>query len=255
MRKFLLVILLVAVAFSAPGASYAAIAFDASSISTYTDLGATYNWPHTVTGTDPILLVYVGWSVAGDATTVSSVSYNSVALTRIAGSSGSTSGRQGEYWYLLCPASGSHSISVTLSTAVDFQNSGAISLTGANAIGASSGAGGTASSASNSLTTTAANSYVVDGVIVRGSGAIGALSATGANQTKRFANDNASAILQGDGSTKTTTTAGSYTSTWTWDGSARDYGQSLVEVVAGTQASCGAATAPVASTYYYSYLL
>lgn len=250
MRKFLFALLFV-VAFSTPVASYAAIAFDASSISTYTDLGPTFTWTHTTSGADRILLVYVGWSRAGDATTVSSVSYNGVALTRIAGSSVTFSGRQGEYWYLLAPATGANTVSVTMSTALDFQNSGAISLTGANAgIGASSSNGANGSSISDSLSTTVANSWVVDGALVRGSGAVGAMTA-GGSQTKRFANDNVSAILQGDGSTQPTTSTGSYTMSWTWDGSARDYAHSLIEVKEGSTP----VTAVTPPSYYYSILL
>lgn len=92
------------------------IEFDAASNSGYQAATNTYNWNHTCTGTDRFLAVDVSFlSVAG--TTVTGITYNSVALTLI-GQQASVSGAcRVSSWGLVNPTSGTNSIVVTLSAA------------------------------------------------------------------------------------------------------------------------------------------
>lgn len=81
------------------------IAFDAST------LGSGTSFAHTCTGSKLILLVAVATSSygSGDATTVT---YNGVALTKIANAANATSGYS-SLWYLLNPPTGLHTVVVS----------------------------------------------------------------------------------------------------------------------------------------------
>lgn len=94
-----------------------AIAFDAVSNSTYQTAQSTYSWNHTCTGSNLFLSVDVEiLSVPG--TFVTALSYNGVPLVQI-GSRATVSGAgRVECWGLIAPASGTHSVSLTLSASV-----------------------------------------------------------------------------------------------------------------------------------------
>ena len=115
------------------------IAFDAAGNS-----GTTY-WPSptsnstlsfTTSGTNRVLLVGVATYIhTGDsAVTADSVTYNSVSMTKIASIAG-LADSEGAYqetslWQLVAPATGSNSISVTLSGSAPYSEISAISYTG-----------------------------------------------------------------------------------------------------------------------------
>ena len=114
---------------------------------------------HTCSGSDRILIV----GTKGSTTYASGVTYNGVAMTRI---TDVTSG-VGEYnlslWYLIAPASGTNSISATVSsgtvgwTAVSYTD---ISQTG-NPDATNSGTAASGTSHTVSVTTLTDNSWVV----------------------------------------------------------------------------------------------
>lgn len=87
------------------------IAFDTATTSSF---GTSPSWSHTCTGSNRILIVYVG--AAADPV-VSGITYNSVAMTKFAETTYPGSGHQGfSAWYLINPASGSNTIAVTSSS-------------------------------------------------------------------------------------------------------------------------------------------
>lgn len=94
------------------------IAFDAPSTSGYNTADDVYSWSHTCSGGNRYLLVGVSMLSVGGSS-VSGITYNGVTLSKL-GSQASVSGAvRTELWGLANPASGSHSVEVTLSTALD----------------------------------------------------------------------------------------------------------------------------------------
>jgi hypothetical protein len=71
-------------------------------------------WTHTV-GVHPNNILIVGVGIFGDggATSVSGITYNGVAMTKICG--GTTGERNEMLWYLLNPSAGANTVSVTWS--------------------------------------------------------------------------------------------------------------------------------------------
>lgn len=95
----------------------AGVKFDAVSNSGYQTLQSTYSWNHTCTGSDRFLSVDIAiLSIPG--TTVASVTYNGVFLSFIGAKSTVSGAGRVECWSLVAPASGTNTITVTLSTAV-----------------------------------------------------------------------------------------------------------------------------------------
>lgn len=104
-----------------------AIAFDAASNSGYQTAQGNYSWNHTCTGNFLELLVGISMlSVAGSS--VSSITYGGVQLTFVNAKASVSGAVRAELWRLTAPPTGTNSIAVTLSTALDSAG-GAISLT------------------------------------------------------------------------------------------------------------------------------
>jgi hypothetical protein len=149
-----------------PVAVAVGIAFDAASNSGYQTAQSTYSWNHTVTGSNTYLTVGIGMlSVAGSS--VSSVTFNGVTMAFL-GAKASVSGAvRAELWGLVAPTTGTHSISVTLTTSLDSAG-GAVSYTGVNqvisteALNSASATNVGAADATVSITTIANNDWVVD---------------------------------------------------------------------------------------------
>jgi hypothetical protein len=189
------------------------ILFDSASNSGYKTANASYSWSHTCTGSNRILLVGISMlSVAGSS--VSSITYNGVALSLIRAKASVTGAVRVELWGLVAPATGSNTIEVTLSVALD-SIGGAISLTGVNQTSPyegdndSSATNVGAADATVNVTTVADNDLVVD-VVASDDTAI----TVGAGQTQR---NNVTGTL-GSGAMSTEgpkTPAGSVTSSWT----------------------------------------
>lgn len=95
----------------------ALIAYDTASNSGY-QTAATYSWSHTCTGLNRFLRVSVSMlSVLGSS--VSGITYAGVALSFIGAVASASGAIRIELWGLAAPRTGSNSIAVTLSTALD----------------------------------------------------------------------------------------------------------------------------------------
>lgn len=126
------------------------------------------SWSHTCSGSDRCLLVGVTIYHSA-ARTVSGITYNGVALTKIAGITAALEGNQQdcELWYLANPTSGTNTITVTLSAAANFWAPLAASYTGVDTAAAidANNTGQNTSNSTNaptvSVTTVADNDWLV----------------------------------------------------------------------------------------------
>lgn len=189
------------------------IAFDAASNSGYQTAQSTYSWSHTCTGANRYLVVGVSMlSVAGSS--VSGITYNSVALTKL-GHVASVSGAvRAELWGLVAPATGSHTVAVTLSASLDSE-ANAVSLTGIHqtlsieGFNTATATNVGAADATVNVTTVANNDLVIDQVASDDTAIT-----VGAGQTSR--NNVTGALGSGADSTEgPKTPAGSVTMSWT----------------------------------------
>lgn len=189
------------------------IMFDAASNSTYQASASSYNWSHTTaTGSNRYLIVGVSMlSVAGS--TVSSITYNSVAMTFLGAISSVSGAVRAELWGLVAPSTGSNSIAVTLSTGL-ISAACAVSFTGVHQTSPTEGfnsASATnvgAADATVNVTTVATNDWVVDQVATDDTAIT-----VGAGQTSR--NNVTGAGGSGADSTEPATTPASVTMSWT----------------------------------------
>lgn len=199
------------------------IQFDAATNSGYKSAAAEpdgiYSWSHTVsTGSNRYLVVGVSMlSVAGSS--VTGITYNSVAMTFI-GAVASVSGAiRSELWGLVAPATGANTVEVTLSAALD-SAAGAVSFTGVNqslpfeAYNSATATNVGAADATVNVTTVADNDWVVDCVATSDTAIT-----VGAGQTQR--NNVTGALGSGAMSTEgPKTPAGAVTMSWTDVGAA-----------------------------------
>lgn len=143
-----------------------AITFDAVSSSGY-KFFASYSFNHTVTGPQPILFVQVCLKTAVGPV-VNSVTYNGISLTKIGALQ--TGLVRGEFWYLVAPPTGTHSVAVTLSTdPTTNSHTGAMSLLGVAQSSPLEGAGVTFGNnvpVSFDITSTTDNAWLVEGVTI-----------------------------------------------------------------------------------------
>lgn len=162
--------------------------------------------------------------------TVSSITYNGVALTTAGARAVHGSGYYTDVFYLLSPATGAHTLAWTLSS-TDGPTIACVSFTGNHAsspIGNVATDFSSGTTPSKAVTTANANSIVFSSVYTNSATLA---SATGSNQTLRWALvDNRYGSEGSGGSTQTTTTAGSYTSSYSTASAA--WALSLVEIVA-----------------------
>ena len=164
-----------------------AIAFDAATESGNKGAVSSFTFSHTCTGSDRGLLVHVG-AYDNAARTVTSVTYNSVSLTQISRVTGPTTGSWTEIWKLANPASGSNTVSVTLSGAAAYNVFGAAqSFTGVDQTTSTMTSGGktaagNSSSQSATVTGTTANNWIVDAL----TSFFGWAQSVGSGQTARY---------------------------------------------------------------------
>ncbi len=199
------------------------IQFDA--VSTQTGLGSTLTWTHTVGSSLSNSLLVVGVSISKHTLAggtpgpvVSGIKYNNVPLTFAGSVVGSTASVRAEIWYLIKPAPGPNSVLVTLSTAPDGDGAtaAAVSLQGVDQTTPIILPPATGSAESNnpsvSITTVNNNAWLIDTGIWDRPNAGGT---QGAGQTKQWQVSPSGGGITGFGSTKPTTTHGSYTMSWT----------------------------------------
>jgi hypothetical protein len=228
-------------AFAAVSAS-AAITFDSVASRAATN-GASTSWTHTVgTGADRILIV--GLATEDTSTSVlnvSAITCNGVAMTAVSNSTataGSSTFDRSQLFYVLNPASGTNTISVTWGGAVNGISAGSISLAGVAqsapaAAAINSATSGTTISANVSVAT--AGSWLVS---VANSGAGNAVLTPGSGQTKRWGLGQTSS--GGAGSTAAPASTGTVSTSWTASSSS----QLALSVVVVAPSSGGTVTAP-----------
>ena len=133
---------------------------DNLSRSAYTSLSATVSCTHVV-GTNSNRLLVVAVSVMLSQS-VTGITAGGVALTKIRHDA--NGGYRSELWYLIAPASGSQTVTVTLSSAINTTQFEVVSYWNVHQtspIDANNGATGTSSTASASVTTVTANDRVI----------------------------------------------------------------------------------------------
>jgi hypothetical protein len=136
-----------------------AIAFDAAS-ETFSNSTSSLGWSHTCTGSDRILWVYVMHN--SGAGTISSVTYNGVALTKYVEDA---LGQRSSLWYLIAPSTGTNTITVTPSTTM-YCYTAAASYTGVHQtsfLDGSDTSSAAQASLASSITTTQDNCWTILG--------------------------------------------------------------------------------------------
>lgn len=146
-----------------------AIARDATTDGSFSAIASlTHSYSHTCTGSNLLLIVGVA-ADPGGTDTVTGVTYNSVAMTKIGASQNSTGEGVLTMWSLLGPATGAHNVAITRTGSVDRIYSGAVSYTGVKQSGfpdANNDTSNTgASSIAPSITVVASNCAAVMGAI------------------------------------------------------------------------------------------
>ena len=187
------------------------------SVSSFASNGAgPFTWAHTCSGSDRLLRVTTSHFDSSD--TISSITYNGVALTAVPG--GSTN--NGQYYvtayYLIAPDTGTHDIVVTVSGSVFDFGAGAISYTDAHQttpLGTAVTATGTSTTPSVTVSS-AADELVDDGLVIIHGGTL----SVGAGQTQRWNAIASSGFIKYAGSTEggaaSTTMSWSNSSSQTW---------------------------------------
>lgn len=183
-----------------------AIAFDTST-SYFSNSGTSHSWSHTTSGTDRILWVNV---MNSSGVSISSVTYNGVGMTNAVNSGAS---QRNTLFYLVNPASGSNTVTVTLaSSSYCYTNSA--SYTGAEQSGqpdATNGQNSSTATLTTSVTTTDDNCWTVLGARQASTGNTSA--GTGTTQREahagytQFYDSNAAITPAGSTSLQTTQSA------------------------------------------------
>ncbi len=138
-----------------------AIAFDTKTAFTFSAASTNITYSHTVTGSNTIL--WVGVSILATAT-IGAVTYNGVAMTQFGGGSVGTVAIKDYLFYLINPATGANTVSVSQNTSTQVTSCSA-SYTGAAQTGqpdaTSLGGPTTTTSYSQSVTSVADNCFAI----------------------------------------------------------------------------------------------
>ena len=204
----------------------AALTVDATSNSGNKTAADPWDWSHTVTGSDTILVVAVNSYTA----LPTDVTYNSVSLTSDAGASISNGSFNSSVWYLINPTTGTNTVSVDFAS-TNYGEASAISFTGAHqttqpdAVAEESGT--SSSTNSLSITTVADNAFIVDAISVDTTFA-GSLTENGAQTNLHNAGPS---FIETGGSYKDPGSGGAQTMIWTWSASfAEEYAHAAISV-------------------------
>lgn len=194
-----------------------AVAFDAvASAANAGVLLGSLTYSHTCTGSN--LTLGLGDTVNSVPTpTVSSATYNAVGMTQINNVQNDANTNSYQH-YLYAPSTGANNVVISSSLGANtIILGGSISFSGTDSspIGANNTAGPTNSTTpSVSVTTTFANSMLFDTVRLNSDITTLTPTVTGSNQTSRYQRDEGFGGTSQIGSTKTTTSTGSYTCSW-----------------------------------------
>lgn len=154
---------------TAYSSAYNTIGFDSQSSTSSSSAVSSISWTHTtgVTGSDKILLVSVDVFRTNTPATVSSVTYDGTALTQVATALYSTNPQVRSYvYYLVNPAIGTKTITITLSASTSNVVGGSVTYTNVNQttpILTSSYASASSATPSVGLTASGTNSKVLFG--------------------------------------------------------------------------------------------
>ncbi len=113
------------------GVSTSTIALDATSTSITLGFNGTVTktWTHTVTGSNPLIVLTADiWQDVAGTGSITSASWNGGAFTKA--TSTRSSGLASEIWYLVATSTGAKTMSVTITGATDAIKLGAASFTG-----------------------------------------------------------------------------------------------------------------------------
>lgn len=152
-------------------------------------------WTHTCTGSDLVLIVGTIINAGSGSETVTAVTYNSVSMTQIGSALNDPSNTSNiSYWYLLNPATGPNTVSVTKSSILSC-NALAISLTGVSAYESVTVTNtGTTSPMNTTLTNTAYGAWIIDMFGNKAAGANTSTS-TGIQGTQQQASSGSNGLL------------------------------------------------------------
>jgi len=143
-----------------------AISFDAGSGAIAGQSGTTLSWTHVTSASATIMFAgFMSNGATGSLTDPSSVTYNSVAMTLINKQDSPTPANRVWLYYLVNPASGSHSVSVTWAASQDNTTGGSGTYIGAATTGVPDSSHQDSSTASAtftpSTTVVASNCWIV----------------------------------------------------------------------------------------------
>lgn len=173
-----------------------ALAVDA--VSSTGGSGSSFSWSHTCSGSNRVLLLGIGWYDTAD--TVSSITYNSVAMTLVPSSTATNGQYTAALYYLTDPTTGSNTISVTFTGSVFDFGGVALSVTGADQstpLGTANTASGTSTTPSVTITS-ASGELVLDTLIIAHSGTL----TVGGSQTQRWNAITGGGFIKGGASTE-----------------------------------------------------
>jgi hypothetical protein len=161
-NRSLILAVVVMLALISPLSTYAAIAFDTAVDSGTRNGGTSNSWSHTVTGSNPILLVTL---IYDNGSGINSVTYGGQAMT-LADTSSAKSGRNIAVYYLINPPTGSNTVSVSYSGFNSNRLSQSASYTGVGSVDVvTKQANITTGTMTNTLTTLVANAWTVLGAV------------------------------------------------------------------------------------------
>lgn len=190
----------------------------------------TLSWSHTVAaGSNRLMLAF--FALRSDDETMTAVTYDGVAMTKLTHVDYGSGSLRTEVWYLVAPNVGAHNIIGTVSGSVTANQAGAtIVLTNVDqsdpfgALQTASQETGGGTSITTNITTEQANSLLVDFVMHRND-----LDITpGGSQTSRVGDNNASNTIY-EVSTQPAPTAGNYSCSWS-DGADHSWRHTVIEV-------------------------
>jgi len=202
---------------------------------------SSFSWSHTTgSGSNRIMIVGVSVKFTAGTEHVLSVSYGSQSLTFLRGDNSSGSVRS-EIWYLVGPNTGTHTVTVTLSTNQKAAG-GSVTYSGvsqtAPVVSNSAGGSGTSNSPSQSITVNTSNSLLVGNLAVRLSGSSApSVTSEGTGQTMIWDNSSTydtSSNNRGHGSEMGPVLTGSQTMSWTLSASA-NWAVSIVALLPAQQ--------------------
>jgi hypothetical protein len=182
----------------------------------------TVSWSHT-TGSGANRIMIVGVSIRTTTVSVSGITYGAQSLTFIRADTRSTNVR-GELWYLVAPAIGTATITVTLTGAADAAcgSSTYSGVSPTSPLDANAGTNGSSSTPSQSITVITANSMLVGQLAISGSSQT--VSSEGTGQTLLWDSvslaSTAASRARSHGSREGPDASGSQTLSWALSGSA-----------------------------------